>query len=204
MFDPALIAKCADPDLKPAIVEKFIAEAGSPNPLMVAVKSGDRLILVPVAKTSEEAMAIVSKYVGNAVVRVGVTQYPAGIGVKDASELKPEIMDACENIRVGTALFAKVYRIVVKWYGSSPPEALDDAIFAWKTGYFEGKSVFMEPDPGKLDPGASARQTVDGADGLDVQTTTKRTEASDETDPSRDDPRIDLSRLNGTRSAYAE
>ncbi|SDK31486.1 TraH_2 protein [Agrobacterium fabrum] len=204
MFDPTLIAKCADPDLKPAIVEKFIAEAGSPNPLMVAVKSGDRLILVPLPKTSEEAMAIVSKYVGNAVVRVGVTQYPAGIGVKDASELKPEIMDACENIRVGTALFAKVYRIVVKWYGSSPPEALDDAVFAWKTGYFEGKSVFLEPDPGKLDPGASARQTVDGADGPEVQATTKRTEASDQTDPSRADPRIDLSRINGTRSAYAE
>jgi hypothetical protein len=124
--------------------------------------------------------------------------------VKDASELKPEIMDACENIRVGTALFAKVYRIVVKWYGSSPPEALDDAVFAWKTGYFEGKSVFMQPDPGKLDPGASARQTGDGGDDLELQATTKRTEASDQTDPSRADPRIDLSRINGTRSAYAE
>jgi len=83
MFDPALIAKCADPDLKPAIVERFIADAGSPNPLMVTAKFGDRLILVPIAKTSEEAMEIVSKYVGNAVVRVGITQYPAGIGVKE-------------------------------------------------------------------------------------------------------------------------
>lgn len=66
MFDPALITKCADPALKPAIID--IAEAGSGNPLSVTVKSGDRLILVPVARTSEEAMAIVSKYVGHAVV----------------------------------------------------------------------------------------------------------------------------------------
>lgn len=91
MFDPALITKCADPDLKPAIVEEFIAKAGSPNPLMVTVRSGDRLILVPLAKTSEEAMAIVSKYVGNAVVRVGVTQYPAGVGIKDASEFETRL-----------------------------------------------------------------------------------------------------------------
>ena len=198
MFDPALIAKCADPNLRPAIVQKFIAEAGSPNPLMVTVKSGDRLILVPMANTSEEAMAIVSKYVGNAVVRVGVTQYPAGIGVKDASELKPSLMDACENLRVGTGLFAKVYRIVVKWYGSEPPEAFDDAVFAWKTGYFEGKSIFMEPDPGKLDIGSSDRQTVDGAEDPEVQATAKRDAAAvDQTDPSRADPRIDLSRING-------
>lgn len=44
MFDPALIAKCADPDLEPVIVERFIAEAGSPNPLTVTVKSGLRNI----------------------------------------------------------------------------------------------------------------------------------------------------------------
>lgn len=115
MFDPALVTRCADPHLKPAIIERFIAEAGSANPLAVTVRSGDRMILVPVAHTSDEAMAIVSKHVGNAVVRVGITQYPAGIGVKDASDLKPEIVDACENIRVGTGLFAKVYRIVTKW-----------------------------------------------------------------------------------------
>lgn len=198
MSDPALIAKCADPNLRPAIVEKFIAEAGSSNPLMVTVKSGDRLILVPTAKTGEEAMAIVSKYVGNAVVRVGVTQYPAGLGVKDASELKPSLMDACENLRVGTSLFAKVYRIVVKWYGSEPPEAFDDAVFAWKTGFFEGKSVFMEPDPGKLDIGRSDRQIVDEGEEPEVPATaTREAVAVDQTDPSRADPRIDLSRING-------
>lgn len=89
---------------------------------------------MPVAKTTEEAMAIVSKHVGNAVVRVGVTQYPAGIGLNEVAELTPDIVDACNNIRMGTRLFAKVYRIVVKWYGSEPPEALDDAIHLWMGG----------------------------------------------------------------------
>jgi hypothetical protein len=197
MFDLALVAKCADPDLKPIIVERFIDEAGSPNPLMVTVRSGDRLILVPMAKTSEEAMAIVAKYVGNAVVRVGITQYPAGIGVKDVSELKPNLVDACENIRMGTGLFAKVYRIIVKWYGSEPPEALNDAVYAWKTGYFEGKSVFGEPDPGEGETGMSDTEFVNIND-AETATISDSTEATAErTDPASAEPRIDLSRING-------
>lgn len=200
MFDPDLIAKCADPELKPAIVARFIAEAGSPDPLMVTVRSGDRLVLVPVAKTSEEAMAIVLKHVGNAVVRVGVTQYPAGIGVKDASDLKPEIVDACENIRVGTGLFAKVYRIITKWYGSEPPEAFDDAVYAWKTGYFEGKSVFLESDPGKLDIDADDVKAEARGDEANAPSVTNGPEAAaNRTDPASADPRVDLSRINGTR-----
>jgi len=99
---------------------------------------------------------------------------------------------------MGTGLFAKVYRIVAKWYGSEPPEAFDDAVFAWKTGYFEGKSVFLEPDPGKLDIGSSDQQIVDGGDDPEAQATEKRKAVTvDQTDPSRADPRIDLSRING-------
>ncbi len=200
MFDPALITKCADPDLKPAIVEKFIAQAGSPNPLMVTVRSGDRLILVPLAKTSEEAMAILSKYVGNAVVRVGVTQYPAGVGVKDASELKPDLVDACQNIRRGTTLFGKVYRIVSKWYGSEPPEAFNDAIYAWRTGYFEGKSVFQAADPEKPVAWAPDLSPEGGGDDEQTQGDTSGTEAnSDLIDPAKSDLRIDLSSINGGR-----
>jgi hypothetical protein len=199
MFDPALITKCADPDLKPALIERFIAEAGSPNPLMVTVKSGDRLILVPLAKTSEEAMAIVSKYVGNAVVRVGVTQYPAGIGVKDASELKLDLVDACENIRVGTGLFAKVYRIIAKWYGSEPPEAFNDAVYAWKTGYFEGKSVFLEPDPGKPETGAPNTKSVNLDDARSAAAASGMEVTSHGNDPASADPRVDLSRINGSQ-----
>ncbi|MEF0865203.1 conjugal transfer protein TraH, partial [Rhizobium sp. BR 318] len=118
MLDAALIQKCADPSLKPAIVEQFVTAAGSNDPLSVTVKSGGRLILVPKATTSDEAMAIIRQYVGQAVVRVGLTQFPAGIGIKDVADLKPDLVDPCENLRKGTAMFAKVLRIVAKWYGN--------------------------------------------------------------------------------------
>ncbi|MEK1929576.1 MAG: conjugal transfer protein TraH, partial [Pararhizobium sp.] len=73
MLDAALIQQCADPSLKPAIVEQFVAAAGSNDPLAVAVKSGGRLILVPKATSADAAIAIVRQYVGQAVVRVGLT-----------------------------------------------------------------------------------------------------------------------------------
>ncbi len=150
MIDAALIQQCADPGLKPAIVEKFIAEVGSSDPLAVTVSAGDRVVLVPKPRTPEEAMALIRQHVGKAVVRVGVTQYPAGLGVADVSELNPDLLDSCANIRMGTTLFGKVYRIVTTWYGSAVDEAFDDAIYAWKTGYFEGRAVFSEPDPGEM------------------------------------------------------
>ena len=151
MVDAALIQQCADKTLKPAIVERFIATAGSENPLAITVRAGGRVVLVPPPKSADEALALVRRYVGQAVVRVGITQYPAGVGVTDASQLTADLIDPCKNVRMGTALFAKVYRIVVKWYGAAVPEAFDDAISAWRTGTFEGKAVFLEPDPGELD-----------------------------------------------------
>lgn len=153
MLDAALIEKCADPSLTPAIVEQFVQTAGSPDPLAVTVKSGGRLILVPKPKTPEEAMDIVKAHVGRAVVCVGLTQFPAGVGVKDVSELKSDIVDPCENLRTGTTMFAKIMRIVAKWYGNPTgkellPQIFDDAISSWKTGEFEGASVFQAEDPG--------------------------------------------------------
>ena len=71
MIDAALIEKCADPVLKPAIVERFIAEAGSSDPLAVTVRSGNRVMLVPKPTTPDEAMALMHQYVGKAIVRVG-------------------------------------------------------------------------------------------------------------------------------------
>ena len=118
MIDPALIKECADPSLKPAIIEQFVMAAGSDDPLAVTVKSGARLILVPKATSTEEAMAIVRQYAGQAVVRVGLTQFPAGVGVKEATDLKPDLVDPCQNLRKGTAMFAKVLRLVAKWYGN--------------------------------------------------------------------------------------
>ena len=57
-MDAAFIAECADPSLKPAIVEQFVAAVGLGDPLAVTVKAGGRLILVPKPKTSDEAMEI--------------------------------------------------------------------------------------------------------------------------------------------------
>lgn len=53
----------------------------------------------------------------------------------------------------GTALFAKVARIVIKWCGRPTnkevlPQMIDDTIYAWRTGQFEGISVFRAEDPG--------------------------------------------------------
>lgn len=197
MVDAVLIQQCADPGLKPAIVEKFIAEAGSSNPLTVTVRAGDRVVLVPKPRTQEEAMTLVRRNVGKAVVRVGITQYPAGLGVADVSEMKPDLVDACANIRIGTALFGKVYRIVTKWYGAPAEEAFYDAILAWNSGYFEGKAVFSEPDPGdvpvatlEIDEQASDRDTSSAADAEEAK------EIPEEpSDPNKAGIRIDLSAI---------
>ena len=153
MVDIALIQQCADPALKPEFVEQFVERAGSLDPLSVTVRSGSRLVLVPKPTTSDDAMELIRKNIGRNTIRVGITQYPAGLGIMEAGELKPDIVDACANLKMGTALFAKVYRIVMKWYGNPAdkevlPQVFDDAILAWQTGYFEGTAVFRAPDPG--------------------------------------------------------
>lgn len=204
MLDAALIKECADPSLKPVIIEQFVMAAGSDDPLAVTVKSGGRLILVPKAASTEEAMAIVRQYDGQAVVRVGLTQFPAGVGVKEATDLKPDLVDPCQNLRKGTAMFAKVLRIVTKWYGNPTskdvfPQIFEDAIYAWKTGEFEGMSVFQAEDPGgplanQNEPRAdkSEADTVDT--GAPLQT---EAESSDEKKIGTAGIRVDLSRIGG-------
>ncbi|MGO7171141.1 TraH family protein [Rhizobium leguminosarum] len=204
MLDAALIKECADPSLKPAIVEQLVMAAGSGDPLAVTVKSGGRLILVPKAASPEEAMAIVRQYAGQAVVRVGLTQFPAGVGVKEATDLKPDLVDPCQNLRKGTAMFAKVLRIVAKWYGNPTskdvfPQIFEDAIYAWKTGEFEGVSVFQAEDPGgtlanQKDPRADKPEadTVDAAAPLQIEA-----EPSDEKKIGTAGIRVDLSRIGG-------
>jgi hypothetical protein len=155
MIDAALIKECSDPGLKPAIVEQFIERAGAPDPLAITVRSGGRVILVPRPKTVEEALAMIRDNLGRNTLRVGITQYPAGLGILEAGGLKPNLVDACDNIRMGTALFAKVYRIVTNWYGNPTerqvlPQVFDDAIIAWQTGYFEGVAVFRTSYPGDV------------------------------------------------------
>ncbi|KQW26350.1 conjugal transfer protein TraH [Rhizobium sp. Root274] len=203
MLDAALIQRCADPSLKPAIVEQFVSAAGSNDPLAVTVKSGGRLVLIPKATTPDEAMAIVRQYVGQAVIRVGLTQFPAGVGVKDAADLKPDLVDACENLRKGTAMFAKVLRIVAKWYGNPKgddvfPQIFEDAVYAWKTGEFEGVSVFQADDPGKsvtIDNTLPADQDKASVDLPPADTDAESGEKSENVGSA--EMRIDLSRIGG-------
>lgn len=153
MIEMAFIEKCADPSLTPVIVEQFISAAGSDDPLAISVKVGGRMVLIPKPTDPAMGLEIIRNYVGQANVRVGITQFPAGVGITDTSQLTPEIFDACSNLRMGTALFAKVARIVTKWYGRPTnqevlPQIMDDAIFAWRTGVFEGTRVFQAEDPG--------------------------------------------------------
>ena len=196
MVDAALIQQCADPGLKPAIIEKFIATAGSENPLAITVRAGGRVVLVPPPKSPDDALELVRRYVGQAVVRVGITQYPAGVGVTDASQLTADVLDACKNIRMGSALFAKVYRIVVKWYGVENDNAFEDAIIAWRTGRFEDVAVFSAPDPGST--AAAPRRADDGAPrGPTAKPATEQ--PAPEIDPNRAGIRIDLSGIGAAK-----
>jgi len=58
MVDAALIQQCADPGLKPAIIEKFIATAGSADPHAITVRAGGRVVLVPPPKSPDEALDV--------------------------------------------------------------------------------------------------------------------------------------------------
>lgn len=208
MVDGPLIQQCADPALKPAIVAEFIARAGSEDPLAVTVRSGNRVVLVPKPKTADEAMDLIRRHIGRETIRVGITQYPAGLGILEAGQLKPDLVDACANIRKGTALFAKVYRIVLKWYGNPTgeealPQVLDDAIIAWQTGNFEGEAVFRTPDPGEE---KHAEPEPAESDEVGVQTGDRREEDNAvlpadavSSDPNKAGIRIDLSGIGAKR-----
>lgn len=202
MLDAALIKECADPSLKPVIVEQFVQTVGSEDPLAITVRSGGRLILVPKPKTPEEAVEIIRENIGGSIVRVGLTQIPAGIGLKDASELKVDMVDRCTNLRMGTAMFAKILRIVAKWYGNPTsdevfPQLFDDAVHAWQTGKFEGESVFQAEDPG----GAVVQRSAVESDGAAQVADEETAEMPDEAPITPDDAgiRIDLTRIGGQR-----
>ncbi|WP_426232288.1 TraH family protein [Pararhizobium sp. DWP3-4] len=203
MLDAALIQQCADPSLKPAIVEQFVDAAGAPDPLTVTVKYGGRVFLVPVPKTADEALVIIRENVGRAIVRVGLTQFPAGVGVKDASKLTVDLVDACENLRVGTRMFAKILRVVAKWYGNPEndevfPQIFEDAIYAWKTGEFEGVGVFQAADPSG--PINNQKEQADVSEKVVSEPETPPNAESDPQDQKDVDAagmRIDLSRIVG-------
>lgn len=202
MLDAVLIQQCSDPTLKPAIVEQFIAKAGSQDPLAITVRSGNRVVLVPKPTTPEEALALIRDNLGRNTVRVGITQYPAGLGIVEAGQLKPEMVELCENIRMGTALFAKVFRIVMKWYGNPTakevlPQVMDDAVIAWQTGYFDGVAVFRAEDPGQekiIRPATVDSEEPDiGADSNEDDAATATATDTAASNPNKAGIRIDLS-----------
>ncbi|NDK52837.1 TraH family protein [Rhizobium laguerreae] len=205
-MDAALIAKCADPSLPPAIVEQFISAVGSDDPLAVTVNADGRLVLIPKPRSPDEAMGVVKDYVGHAIVRVGITQFPADVGVDDASQLQSDMFEACANLRTGTGIFAKVARIVTKWYGRPTnkellPQLVDDTIYAWKTGSFEGDNVFRASDPGG--PTFFGTRSEKRAEGTDpVAPTMESEDASQSAEPDKATEagmRIDLSRIGGQK-----
>jgi len=198
MLDAALIKECADPSLKPAIVEQFVQAVGSEDPLAITVRSGGQLILIPKPKTPEEAIEIVRENIVGSVVRVGLTQVPAGIGLKDVSELKADLIDPCTNLRMGTTMFAKILRIVAKWYGNPTsedvfPQLFDDAAHAWQTGKFEGESVFQAEDPS----GAVVQRSAVESDeaGKNAETDPSSQKDEEPTKPDNAGIRIDLTRI---------
>jgi len=206
MIDAALIEKCADPSMTVAIVTQFINAAGADDPLTLTIKSNGRLVLVPKPGTPDEALAVLSDYVGKAGVRVGITQMPAGVGITDGSQLGLSLFDSCANLKTGTAMFAKVARIVTQWYESPTnadllPQMVDDAIFAWKTGYFEGTEVFGAADPG----GATFLSKKGSKDHSPAKQSEEapiavaKDERVDDRSIGKSEMRIDLSRIGGRK-----
>jgi hypothetical protein len=139
-------------------------------------------------------MQLIQRNLGQSIVRVGVTQYPAGLGIQDKSELSPDLLDSCKNIGMGTALFAKVYRIVTEWHGAPAQEALDDAILAYKTGWFEGRQVFYESDPGETE--LAKPQSAELGERVAAEGTGPSEPSLSEEDPNKAGIRIDLSGIS--------
>lgn len=193
MIEAALIERCADPSLPPAIVEAFIERAGSYDPLAITVRAGDRVVAIPKPQTPEEALDLVRRYVALAHVRAGITQLPAGLGIRDPADVPADLFDACSNLARGTAMFADVYHVAVQARAGSTDDALTDAIAAWRTGFLDGEPVFaMQNQTGR-------EGVVDGPDGMEaaaaagVESTAEQTGI--EPDPYAATIRVDLSGL---------
>lgn len=196
MFELAFIEQCADPGVEIAIVERFVAAVGTDNPLAMSITSGNRTILPEPPRTPEEALRLTAHFVDKAVVRVGVTQYPAGYGISEATELSPGLFDACENIRMGSALFGKVYRIVAHARGEDATNIFADAVTAWRTGIFEGAYVFEQADPGPLSSEEDARAHKSSSDeSLDEENPRMSQEQTKDHNPYDAGIRVDLSTI---------
>lgn len=204
MFDTVLIQQCADPGMEIAIVEQFIAEAGTDNPLAVSITSGNKIILPEQPRTAEDAVRLIQQFTGRAIVRVGITQYPAGFSVSDVAQLGAALVDPCQNVRMGSALFAKVHRIVADARGEMTEGTFHEAITAWQSGVFDGEYVFALPDPGPLAKppvaGTNEQSVKDVREEADVEDRADGAAAGYEPsggpDPNQAGIRVDISRIN--------
>lgn len=203
MLDAALIKDCADPSLSPAIVRQFVDAGGSLDPLAITVTYGGRLVLVPRPATPDEATAIVRKYLGQAVVRIGLTQLPAYVAVTRLQSTAPSLVSSCENLKIGTGMFAKILRIVTRFYGNAQgheaaSQIFDDAIKAWKTGEFEGRDIFQAEDPKEtgFDQSAAPKREIDPNHGELLPAT--RAGSVGQQPIGDASMRVDLSRIGGT------
>ena len=161
MIDVDLIQQCADPRLEVAIVQQFVAEMNAPDHLAIRVFQGEKMILVPAPKSAEEAVATIRQWVGKANVRVGLTQFPAGLGVSDPSEIGLELFDTCENLRLGTELFGKVLRIVGERHEEGEAPRFQTAVQAYFTGWFAGEQVFYAEEPESTRPSEAVPAQAD-------------------------------------------
>ncbi|MEW4461467.1 conjugal transfer protein TraH [Roseibium algicola] len=161
MIDVDLIQQCADRRLEFAVVQQFVAEMNAPDHLMVRVFQGDKMVLVPPPKSAEQAIETTRQWVGKANVRVGLTQYPAGLGVTDPSDIRFELFDTCENLRLGTELFWKILRIVGEQEEVDEASRFETAVKAYFTGWFEGEQVFYEEEPQSTRPSEAVPAEVD-------------------------------------------
>ncbi|MAZ15908.1 MAG: conjugal transfer protein TraH [Ahrensia sp.] len=187
MIDADLIQQCADPRLDVAIVQQLVTQMNAPDHLTIRVFQGDKMVLVPVPKSAKQAVETTRQWVGNGNVRVGLTQYPAGLGVTDPSDIGLELFDTCENLRLGTELFGKVLRIVGQ--GREEDEASDfqTAVKAYFTGWFAGEQVFYAEEPESTRPSVPAQADVSPADA--------KRDSAVPADPNLAGIRIDLSVL---------
>lgn len=103
---------------------------------------------------------------------VGLTQFLAGVGVKDAADLKPDVVDARENLRMGTKMGCQdpSDRREMVWkpdqQGRASPDIRGRRLLLEDRG-IRGVSVFQAEEPGtkwKM-PAVTEPDDVDQADG---------------------------------------
>ncbi len=141
--------------------------------------------------------------------------------MKDVSEIDDGLVDPCSNLRNGTAMFAKIMRIIARWYGDPKedaklPQIFDDAVVSWQTGEFQGIGVFQAEDPQPVEmrrlekPDGEERKTTAPEKGISDETATiasaPATTSADSQDASDTAPekagiRIDLTGIGGRGSS---